>query len=302
MVLKLLMGRVWQLGLLVTAVLVALAAGAGAAAADPTTPSPAPSQPPSDAGTMLENLLRGLTLPGVPTPGAPAGGTGQMIVVSVPQKAATVGTLTTFEKDAAGQWRPVLGPVEAYMGSLGIGEPQDDVHRTPEGTYALGQAFGRQDNPGTKMNYKKVDREDWWDGNQASPTYNQMVRRSDSPGPGSENLYDMGPAYDYAVEFKHNPSNTPGKATAMFLHVGSEPTWGCVAIDRESMIKVLKWLDPAKNPKISIGVNQSTPSDIKDAPSTTTPEGAPLPDDALTQLMQQLTAFIPQILGSVTGS
>lgn len=307
MVLKLLMSRMWQVGLLLLAVVVALPFGAGTAAAEPTAPAApttptTPAAPAGDVQAMLENLLRGFTLPGAPTPGNPVADTSQMIVVSMPSQTATQGTLTAFEKDVNGQWKPVIGPTAAWVGSKGIGKPQDNVHRTPEGTFALGQAFGRKDNPGTKLPYKKVDNQDWWDGNVSSQTYNQMVRQPNNPGPGSENLYDMGPAYDYAVEFKHNPTNTPGNAAAMFLHVGNEPTWGCVAIGEQEMVEILKWLDPAKNPKISIGVNQATPADIKDAPSLTTPQGDRLSDDMLSSILERFTALIPQLLGSVTGS
>lgn len=292
----------WQLGLVLLAAAVAVAAGPGTASAEPATP--APSTP--DVQTMIENLLRGFLpdgiAPGTPLPGNPVGDTGQMIMVSMPSATATKGTLTAFEKDANGQWKPVIGPTAAWVGSEGIGKSEDNVHRTPEGTFAIGNAFGRQDNPGTKLPYKKVDNQDWWDGNMQSPTYNQMVRRPDNPGGGSENLYDMGSAYDYAVEVKHNPTNTPGNASAIFLHVGNEPTWGCVAIGREQMIEILKWLDPAKNPKISIGVNADSPADVKDAPSLLDPQGAPLGDDALTSILGQFTSLIPQLLESVTGS
>ena len=278
------------------AAVLAVAAAPGTASAEPA----APTTP--DVQSMIENLLRGLEIPGLPTPGNPMGDTSQMVMVSMPSQTAVQGTLTAFEKDANGQWKPIMDPVPAFVGSKGIGKPQDNVHRTPEGTFAFGKAFGRLDNPGTKLPYTKVDRQDWWDGNVASPTYNRMVRQPNSPGPGSENLYDMGPAYDYSVQMVHNPTNTPGNASAIFLHVGSEPTWGCVAIPLDAMKKVLQWLDPAKNPKITVGVNTSTPTDIKDAPSVNDPQGSPLGDDALAAILNQFTAVIPQLLDTVAGS
>lgn len=297
-VLKLLMSRMWQLGLVGLTAVLALAMTPAPAEAEPATPQLPTSV--ADVQALLENLLRNF-IPGIP--GAPetdpVASTSQLITVSVPSAESTKGTLTAWEKDANGAWKPVIGPTEAWVGEKGIGPAEDNVHRTPEGTFALDQAFGRQDNPGTKLPYKKVDDQDWWDGNPASPTYNRMVRQSATPGPGSENLYDMGPAYDYAVRINHNPANTPGKASAIFLHVGSEPTWGCIAIGREQMVEILKWLDPAKNPKISIGVNVKTPEDIADAPSTVDPGGAPLSDDALTSILGQFAAIIPELLQSV---
>ncbi|MFT4087933.1 MAG: L,D-transpeptidase family protein [Gordonia sp. (in: high G+C Gram-positive bacteria)] len=295
-----------RLGLVAVLAVIGLIAGTSVASAEPTATAPAPSTTTPDVQTMIENLLRGFSIPGLPQ-GSPqvdaVTDTSQMIVVSVPEASSTTGTLTAFEKNANGQWTPVVGPVKAYVGEKGIGKAQDNVYRTPEGTFALDQAFGRQDNPGTKMPYKKVDAQDWWDSDMKSPTYNRMVRQEQSPGGDSENLYNTGPMYDYAVNIASNPTNTPGDASAIFLHVtDGKPTMGCVATDRESMIKILKWLDPAKHPKISIGVNAKTPTDIKNAPSTVTPDGKALDSNALTAIIDQFTSVIPTLLKSATGS
>lgn len=322
----LLMRLMGQLGLVVIAVLAACVGGAGVAGAAPTTTSPAPTTPgpttsgPGAAGTTgvgtLDNILNALA----GNSGSAGGGTSnaqtsQMIVVSAPKATDTTATLTAFERGADKSWKPVpgLGPTKAFLGSLGMGEPKDNVYRTPQGTFPLDQAFGRLANPGTKMPYIKVDRQDWWDSNMKSPTYNTHVRQVASPGGDSENLYDSGPVYDYAVNMAHNPQRTPGKASAMFLHVtNGEPTMGCVAIDKEIMRKVLVWLDPSKSPKITIGVNQAQPpADGAAAPSIpsvpavpTTPEGAGnalgslLSNGTVTELLKQLTGLLPALLGT----
>lgn len=323
------------------AVLAAFAGGAGTAMAapGPTTTPAAPSTPttpttPSASPTipatgipMLDNLLNSLAgnLGGLGAGGGSTGAggdTSQMIVVTAPKASDTTATLTAFERGTDHSWKPVIGPVKAFLGSQGMGVPKDNVPRTPEGTFALDQAFGRLANPGTKMPYTKVDRQDWWDENEKSPTYNTLVRQVKSPGGDSENLYDSGPVYDYAVNIAHNPQRTPGKASGMFLHVtNNEPTQGCVAVDKETMRKILVWLDPAKHPKIAIGVNQAAPqsstSPSSPAPSTpqsstpqstapsTTPNGglSSIPGaDALTQLLKQLVSLVPALLGAGNGS
>ena len=73
------------------------------------------------------------------------------------------------------------------------------------GTFAFDQAFGRQPNPGTKMSYFQATNQDWWDEDAKSPTYNTHVRQSGSPSAITENLYDSGPVYDYAVNIAVNP-------------------------------------------------------------------------------------------------
>ncbi|MEH3157165.1 MAG: L,D-transpeptidase family protein [Gordonia paraffinivorans] len=205
----------------------------------------------------------GMTLAAAPASAAPgdtvAGPadfptTTQMVTVTVNSRSDTTGILTAFDK-VDGSWKPVIGPVKAFVGSQGIGAPRDDVPRTPEGTFAFDQAFGRQANPGTKLPYFQADKQDWWDENPNSPTYNTHVRQVASPGGDSENLYDSGPVYDYAVNIAHNPQRRPGYASGIFLHVtDGSPTQGCVAVDKATMVRILQWLDPGRDPVIRIGL------------------------------------------------
>ncbi len=188
-------------------------------------------------------------------PASAAPDSSQWIVVGVPTANATTGTLTAFQR--VGQdWKVVLGPTPAKVGELGVGAPADGVYRTPEGTFGFDQAFGRQPDPGTKMPYFQATDQDWWDEDGKSPTYNTHVRASSQPSGIAENLYDSGPVYDYAVNITSNPQRIPGKVAGIFLHVtDGNPTWGCVAIDRDTLRSILQWLDPAANPQIQIGVN-----------------------------------------------
>jgi L,D-peptidoglycan transpeptidase YkuD (ErfK/YbiS/YcfS/YnhG family) len=204
--------------------------------------------------------------PAVPAAAEPASPqTTQWIVVGVPEASATTGTLTAYQR--VGQvWKAVLGPTEAKVGELGIGAPADGVYRTPEGTFAFDQAFGRQPNPGTKLPYFQADDQDWWDEDADSPTYNTHVRSVESPSGITENLYDSGPVYDYAVNMAVNPQRIPGKVSGIFLHVtDGNPTWGGVAIGRDEMRSILTWLDPAADPRITVGVG--TPSLVAASPA-----------------------------------
>ncbi|WP_238219390.1 L,D-transpeptidase family protein [Tsukamurella pulmonis] len=178
----------------------------------------------------------------------------EVITVAAPSFSATDVQVSAWALLEQG-WSKVYGPVPGKVGQQGIGEGEDGVPRTPFGVFRLDLAFGRQDNPGTTLPYTKVTNQHWWDGNVDSPTYDRMVVQAASPGPESENLYDIGPVYDYAVHFDNNPSHTPGKGGAMFLHVtDGNPTLGCVAISREGMITLLKWLAPAHNPVLVTGL------------------------------------------------
>ncbi|MFN8072174.1 MAG: L,D-transpeptidase family protein [Mycobacterium sp.] len=189
-----------------------------------------------------------------PAPAATTAETSQWIVVGVPTASSTSGTLTAYQK-VGQQWKVVLGPTKAMVGDVGVGEGADGVHRTPVGTFAFDQAFGREPNPGTKMPYFQATTKDWWDEDAGSPTYNTHVQSAANPSSITENLYDSGPVYDYAVNIAVNPQRIPGKVSGIFLHVtDGTPTWGCVAIGRNEMKSLLTWLDPAANPRITIGV------------------------------------------------
>ncbi len=206
-------------------------------------------------GLALVALL--LAAPAAADPAtSPDGQPTQWIVVGVPAANEATGTLTAFQR-VGQEWKVFLGPTPAKVGELGVGAPADGVYRTPVGTFTFDQAFGRQPNPGTKMPYFQATDQDWWDEDAKSPTYNTHVRSPHRPSSITENLYDSGPVYDYAVNIAVNPQRIPGKVSGIFLHVtDGSPTWGCVAIGRDEMRSVLTWLDPAASPRITIGVGE----------------------------------------------
>ena len=66
------------------------------------------------------------------------------------------------------------------------------------------------------------------------------------------------PAYDYAAVIAYNTARVPGLGSAIFLHVGTgTATAGCVSLPRAELIKVLRWLKPGDNPRISVTVRLS---------------------------------------------
>jgi L,D-peptidoglycan transpeptidase YkuD (ErfK/YbiS/YcfS/YnhG family) len=179
---------------------------------------------------------------------------GQLITVRTSSATATVGQLRAYDR-VNGVWKLRLGPVTARVGAAGIGQASEGSTKTPAGDWRMTEAFGRLADPGTDMPYFRTDRKDWWGGDSSSPSYNRHVRSATSPGPGSENLYDTGAAYDYAAVIGYNLDQVPGAGSAFFLHVSNgRPTLGCVAVSRTTMVQLLRWMKPAKNPWIRIGV------------------------------------------------
>jgi L,D-peptidoglycan transpeptidase YkuD (ErfK/YbiS/YcfS/YnhG family) len=181
-----------------------------------------------------------------------------VVTVVASSSRATSAKLTAWELGPDG-WTAVLGPVTARIGSAGVGRASESTTRTPAGVFSLTEAFGRQGDPGTGLPYRAVDGDDWWVSDVASPRYNQYAQCApgtcDFSEPASENLAAAGAVYDYAVVIDYNRGGTPGAGSAFFLHVtNGAPTAGCVAIDRGSLVALMRWLDPGSRPLIAIGV------------------------------------------------
>lgn len=195
---------------------------------------------------------------GSPLADADVGASTQVVQVVVPTPTATSGRLTTWALTRGG-WSPITGPLTAYVGSGGVGPAREGVPRTPVGTYGLTEAFGRLTDPGTALPYRVVDGQDWWVADVDSPLYNQPARCTPGQCPfaesAGEHLYSQGAVYDHAVVIDYNRAGVRGAGSGFFLHItNGVATAGCVAVDRASLVALMRWLTPAGRPVISIGV------------------------------------------------
>jgi L,D-peptidoglycan transpeptidase YkuD (ErfK/YbiS/YcfS/YnhG family) len=222
-------------------------------------------------------------LPSIATPSLPSalqtvGDSNQVVLVQAPDWKSTKGTLRAFER-ANGRWTEVVPEVSADLGYGGLVPGQQRVQgtgKTPTGIYAITSSFGRKADPGTKLDYIRVDRNDAWTYNPKFPdTYNifQSANRSwSSYGNYVERLYSYGKQYNYVAILDYNLP--PGAITqgaqginrtsefantrmggGIFLHVSNgKRTAGCIAIRESSMKEIMNWVDPQKNPVIVIEV------------------------------------------------
>lgn len=187
----------------------------------------------------------------------PATVPGTQVVWATAPAGATQGTLELWQK-AGGKWKRTFG-VGAWFGKQGISpNASEQTSYTPEGTFTLTEAFGRLKNPGTRLPYLHVDSSKtwWWVSDVNSPLYNQKYQCAKADCPfntdASENLYDAGPVYDYAVVMDYNRDPVvAGKGSAFFIHVtNNKPTAGCVSIPDTQMKQLVKTLKPANKPVI----------------------------------------------------
>ena len=160
------------------------------------------------------------------------------------------------------------GPVGAYVGSQRRrGQTREGLSRTPAGVFGLTQAFGNQPNNGTRLPYFQATGRTGGTRSPAARPTTPTCARPTSPGWPSENLYTTGAVYAHAVVIDYNRFPVrPGAGSAFFLHVtNGHPTAGCVAVASSSLDTVMRWLNPAAHPVISIGVGSQATSIITQA-------------------------------------
>ena len=186
----------------------------------------------------------------------------QVIAVAAPGYEDSSGTVTAYERTAGG-WRPVLGPLDARIGYNGFAPPGEKVEgdgRTPSGVFGIEFMFGVEANPGVRFPYRHVTSESIvWDVDPESPTYNTWLDLGEAEGADGEVQSDSPPLdYDYAAAIGYNTARIPGLGSAIFLHsLTEETTIGCVALPVTDLIELLRWLDPAQQPRLVMGVVDS---------------------------------------------
>jgi L,D-peptidoglycan transpeptidase YkuD (ErfK/YbiS/YcfS/YnhG family) len=181
---------------------------------------------------------------------------GQLVTVIAASYGATQAELTAFRREG-GRWRRVFGPWVAWIGRNGMAQPgakREGDGRTPSGTFGFQFFFGVDPNPRVHFPYRRIHESDVWDDDPSSPLYNEWVDdRYANPGAGPEPM-DVS-AYDYGAVIAYNTARTPGLGSAIFLHINiGTPTAGCVTLPVGELLKVLRWLNQAASPQITMGV------------------------------------------------
>ena len=134
---------------------------------------------------------------------------------------------------------------DAYIGIDQMGVPNEQSGYTPLGDYGIGNAFGIRNNPGTSLNYIDVT-PTTFACDEDCEYYNQTIDIKETGHDcKGEEMFKYSPEYNYGLQTATNPDNEYNKGSNLFIHCkGAKPfTMGCVALDEESMITVLKKAD-----------------------------------------------------------
>jgi glucan-binding YG repeat protein len=174
----------------------------------------------------------------------------QLILVTTSGYNTNEATIRTFEK-YDNKWYQILH-VNGHIGRLGFATVmQEGGKKSPRGKYTIGTAFGRYQNPGTKLPYRKITPDDVWVDDPNSTLYNTWQKASENNGRWNSAEKMAIPAYNYGFVINYNTEErVSGAGSAIFFHVSSGSTLGCTGTAQSNVISILQWLNPAKNPVI----------------------------------------------------
>ena len=229
-------------------------------------------------GLVWGTPARAADPPYFPTRLAHLGDARQVIVVTGRSTKSSYATLRAYARGGDGRWRaafPAMAARNGYAGWQWASRRVQDTGTTPIGTFRITEAFGLAANPGARLPYRRVDKNDYWVGDRRDPrTYNLFEPAATAHRTWrisqAERLaaYPTQYAYVAVIDFNRpSPSSVTfnralqeyvtsrpavvGRGSAVFLHVnGKGSTAGCVSVARANMIGLLRWLDPAQRPRI----------------------------------------------------
>lgn len=137
-------------------------------------------------------------------------------------------------------WAPRI-MCSAYVGRDGIGEGAVNVAQTPIGDFGIKTAFGIKENPGTSLPYINVTEDTYCCSDKEY--FNTIINAKDLKHQCSgEHMCEYVPEYNYGFFFDYNKDGEFKKGSAFFFHCkGKKPyTAGCIAVDEDDMVRILK--------------------------------------------------------------
>jgi L,D-peptidoglycan transpeptidase YkuD (ErfK/YbiS/YcfS/YnhG family) len=196
----------------------------------------------------------------------------QCIVVLTDNWASTTGVLYAFERiGATANWKERGPGVVVVAGKNGLGQGRGLVRlgfkrapdkkegddRAPAGIFRLSSAFGyapARSAAWVKLPYLALSRQVEGIDDPNSRYYNKLMDRSKVAKVdwrSSEQMRRDDIRYKWGVVVEHNPAAIPGAGSCIFLHIwksSSVATAGCTAMPESDLVRLLRWLDPARHP------------------------------------------------------
>jgi L,D-peptidoglycan transpeptidase YkuD (ErfK/YbiS/YcfS/YnhG family) len=180
--------------------------------------------------------------------------------------------MQAFERGGAtSSWKERGPEIAVVMGRNGLGRGRGLVHlnfkaapdkkegddRAPAGIFRLSSAFGyaaARSAAWVKLPYLPLSKHVEGIDDPNSRFYNKLVDRSKTAKidwRSSEKMRRTDVRYKWGVVVDHNPAAIPGVGSCIFLHIWQSPataTAGCTAMPEADLVRLLRWLDPARQP------------------------------------------------------
>lgn len=176
----------------------------------------------------------------------------QLVVVRSQGNSAVI---DIYQANSNGLWSDMGMTAYGFVGQNGVDEKSvEGDYKTPYGLYPVGDMFYIDTYPQTGLNSFQVTDQTYWVDDPNSAYYNQRVEgTANMDWTSAEHMMSYYASYKYGfvIDYNVNPI-VPGKGSAIFFHVGSAPTAGCVAVSESDMLSYLSVLDKNENPYILI--------------------------------------------------
>lgn len=176
--------------------------------------------------------------------------TNQLIVVN---SGGTTANISFYEKTNEKWAKDENLTCTGFVGSEGtVTYMSEQVSGTPKGFYSIGSAFYQYNAPYTCLNTFKITNDTYWIDDPDSKFYNQRVEGvADKDWKSAEHMMSI-PNYKYGFVINYNTPAEYNKGSAIFFHIGSNPTNGCVAASENMVLAYLAKLNAGENPYILI--------------------------------------------------
>jgi len=196
----------------------------------------------------------------------------QCILVLANNWKSTTAVLHAFDRDGpTAVWKERGPGITVVLGKNGLGQgrglvsldfksapkKQEGDNRAPAGIFRLPSAFGyasKRSAAWIKLPYLALSKNTEGIDDPHSRYYNKLVDRSkvgQIDWRSSEKMRRDDVLYKWGVIVEHNPAAIPNAGSCIFLHIwknSSAATAGCTAMPERDLVRLLRWLDPARHP------------------------------------------------------
>ncbi len=212
------------------------------------SPAELPTEP---AVTAPEVLLQALEARGVALQDLEALGCTQLVMVTSDCERARMDMFILEENRWC--WQETLS-CSGYVGRRGTKEQKAEGDKaTPKGLFSIEQGFYINESPQTGLQLFQITADTYWVDDPASRYYNKRIEGAENKDwVSAEHMLSYGAAYEYGFVIGYNLEAIPYAGSAIFFHVGSKATSGCVATQKEYVLRYLAILEEEKNPHILI--------------------------------------------------